>query len=78
MANKLNAIDVDKMEYFARDCHGLGIRNTFDHLRFISQCRMMFPTIDSDNTTIAVRDKVNTTFSFKHIFEWVNFSIWSK
>ncbi|XP_071176962.1 deoxynucleoside triphosphate triphosphohydrolase SAMHD1-like isoform X2 [Mytilus edulis] len=56
VANKLNAIDVDKMEYFARDCHGLGIRNTFDHLRFISQCRVMFPN-DSDNTTIAVRDK---------------------
>ena len=31
MANKRTGIDVDKFDYFARDCHGLGINNSFDH-----------------------------------------------
>ncbi|CAC5387363.1 SAMHD1 [Mytilus coruscus] len=57
VANKQNEIDVDKMDYFARDCHGLGMTSNFDHLRFISQCRIMFPSEDSKQTTIAVRDK---------------------
>lgn len=60
MANKTNAIDVDKMDYFARDCHGLGMTSNFNHLRFISQCRIMFSSEKSNETTIAVRDKVNT------------------
>ncbi|VDI15160.1 Hypothetical predicted protein [Mytilus galloprovincialis] len=57
VANKRNAIDVDKMDYFARDCHGLGMKSNFDHLRFISQCRVMFSSDIPDETTIAVRDK---------------------
>ncbi|CAC5410617.1 SAMHD1 [Mytilus coruscus] len=58
IANKRNEIDVDKMDYFARDCHGLGMKSNFDHLRFISQCRVMFLKRDNpDETTIAVRDK---------------------
>ncbi|XP_052063151.1 deoxynucleoside triphosphate triphosphohydrolase SAMHD1-like [Mytilus californianus] len=57
VANKQNAIDVDKMDYFARDCHGLGMTSNFNHSRFISQCRIMFPFTDSEETTIAVRDK---------------------
>ena len=31
VANKRNGIDVDKWDYFARDCHCLGIPNNFDH-----------------------------------------------
>ncbi|CAC5368065.1 SAMHD1 [Mytilus coruscus] len=57
VANKRNEIDVDKMDYFARDCHGLGMKSNFDHLRFISQCRVMFSSDTPDETTIAVRDK---------------------
>ena len=30
VANKRNEIDVDKFDYFARDCHHLGIPNSFD------------------------------------------------
>lgn len=48
------------MDYFARDCHGLGMKSNFDHLRYISQCRVMFSSDKPDETTIAVRDKVNT------------------
>ncbi|XP_071175498.1 deoxynucleoside triphosphate triphosphohydrolase SAMHD1-like isoform X1 [Mytilus edulis] len=57
VANKRNEIDVDKMDYFARDCHGLGMKSNFDHLRYISQCRVMFSSDKPDETTIAVRDK---------------------
>ncbi|XP_051742016.1 deoxynucleoside triphosphate triphosphohydrolase SAMHD1-like [Ctenopharyngodon idella] len=43
VANKQNGIDVDKWDYFARDCHHLGIRNSFDHqrlLKFARVCKM--------------------------------------
>ena len=41
IANKRNGIDVDKMDYFARDCHYLGIRKNFDHKRFMQFARVM-------------------------------------
>lgn len=41
VANKRNGIDVDKWDYFARDCHMLGIRNNFDHTRFIQFVRVL-------------------------------------
>ena len=31
MANKRTGVDVDKFDYFARDCRSLGINNSFDH-----------------------------------------------
>ncbi|XP_038606165.1 deoxynucleoside triphosphate triphosphohydrolase SAMHD1 [Tachyglossus aculeatus] len=40
VANKRNGIDVDKWDYFARDCHHLGIQNTFDYKRFIKFARV--------------------------------------
>ncbi|KAL7398582.1 hypothetical protein ABVT39_011822 [Epinephelus coioides] len=40
VANKTNGIDVDKFDYFARDCHHLGIRNNFDHLRYFEFARV--------------------------------------
>ncbi|KAM4562535.1 deoxynucleoside triphosphate triphosphohydrolase SAMHD1-like [Odontesthes bonariensis] len=40
VANKLNGIDVDKFDYFARDCHHLGIKNNFDHLRYFMCVRV--------------------------------------
>uniref|UniRef100_A0A671FAQ9 Deoxynucleoside triphosphate triphosphohydrolase SAMHD1 n=1 Tax=Rhinolophus ferrumequinum TaxID=59479 RepID=A0A671FAQ9_RHIFE len=40
VANKRNGIDVDKWDYFARDCHHLGIQNSFDHKRFIQFARV--------------------------------------
>ncbi|XP_032365689.1 deoxynucleoside triphosphate triphosphohydrolase SAMHD1 [Etheostoma spectabile] len=40
VANKWNGIDVDKFDYFARDCHHLGMKNNFDHLRFIQFVRV--------------------------------------
>ncbi|KAJ7331888.1 hypothetical protein JRQ81_014068 [Phrynocephalus forsythii] len=40
VANKRNGIDVDKWDYFARDCHHLGIQNNFDYERFIKFARV--------------------------------------
>ncbi|XP_067904713.1 deoxynucleoside triphosphate triphosphohydrolase SAMHD1 [Heterodontus francisci] len=40
VANKRNGIDVDKWDYFARDCHHLGIRNNFDFARFLKFARV--------------------------------------
>ncbi|XP_078688540.1 deoxynucleoside triphosphate triphosphohydrolase SAMHD1-like [Branchiostoma floridae x Branchiostoma belcheri] len=41
VANKRNGIDVDKWDYFARDCHHLGISNKFDHMRFMKFARVI-------------------------------------
>ncbi|XP_044066529.1 uncharacterized protein LOC122882805 [Siniperca chuatsi] len=40
VANKRNGVDVDKFDYFARDCHHLGIQNNFDHRRFMMFARV--------------------------------------
>ncbi|XP_055508216.1 deoxynucleoside triphosphate triphosphohydrolase SAMHD1-like [Leucoraja erinacea] len=40
VANKRTGIDVDKWDYFARDCHHLGIRNNFDLERFLKFARV--------------------------------------
>lgn len=40
VANKRTGIDVDKWDYFARDCHHLGIQNNFDYKRFIKFARV--------------------------------------
>ncbi|KAM4610584.1 deoxynucleoside triphosphate triphosphohydrolase SAMHD1-like [Polymixia lowei] len=40
VANERNKIDVDKWDYFARDCHHLGIQNTFDYRRLLKFARV--------------------------------------
>ncbi|CAF95112.1 unnamed protein product, partial [Tetraodon nigroviridis] len=40
VANKKNGIDVDKWDYFSRDCYHLGIQNIFDHKRFLKFARV--------------------------------------
>ncbi|XP_035995437.1 deoxynucleoside triphosphate triphosphohydrolase SAMHD1 [Fundulus heteroclitus] len=40
VANKRNGIDVDKWDYFARDCHYLGMKNSFDYQRLILSARV--------------------------------------
>lgn len=54
VANKKNGIDVDKWDYFARDCHMLGIKNNFDHTRCIKYARVL--KVD-DELQICSRDK---------------------
>lgn len=55
MANKRNEIDVDKWDYFARDCHMLGIKNNFDHTRCMKYARVL--KVDNE-LQICSRDKV--------------------
>ncbi|XP_043984777.1 deoxynucleoside triphosphate triphosphohydrolase SAMHD1-like [Gambusia affinis] len=40
VSNTRNKIDVDKWEYFARDCHQLGMQNSFDCHRLIKFARV--------------------------------------
>ncbi|XP_074068107.1 deoxynucleoside triphosphate triphosphohydrolase SAMHD1 [Macrotis lagotis] len=54
VANKRNGIDVDKWDYFARDCHHLGIQNNFDYKRFIKFARVC--EVD-EKKHICTRDK---------------------
>lgn len=54
VSNKRNEIDVDKWDYFARDCHHLGIQQNFDHFRFMKFARV----IEHDGSwQICTRDK---------------------
>jgi len=54
VANKRNGIDVDKFDYFSRDCHHLNIKNNFDHVRWIKFARV----IDVDGQLqLCTRDK---------------------
>ncbi|XP_048051510.1 deoxynucleoside triphosphate triphosphohydrolase SAMHD1-like [Megalobrama amblycephala] len=55
VANKLNGIDVDKWDYLARDCHYLGIPNSFDHQRLLKSARVC--EVDGEKQ-ICFRDKV--------------------
>ncbi|XP_076111840.1 deoxynucleoside triphosphate triphosphohydrolase SAMHD1-like [Mytilus galloprovincialis] len=59
VANNRNGIDVDKWDYFARDCHGLGIKNTFDHNRYMKFARVIKVDDGSSNSDFQIcsRDK---------------------
>ncbi|CAM4454575.1 unnamed protein product [Leuciscus chuanchicus] len=70
VANKQNGIDVDKWDYFARDCHHLGIRNSFDHQRLLKFARVC--KINGRNH-ICFRDKVHDTtlkFTFHYLYKF--------
>lgn len=54
VANKRTGIDVDKFDYFSRDCHGLGISNSFDHKRYMKFARVIEV---NGKLQICVRDK---------------------
>lgn len=45
VANKRNGIDVDKFDYFARDCHMLGITKSFDATRLMKFARVQWVRI---------------------------------
>ena len=45
VANKRNGIDVDKFDYFARDCHQLGITKSFDATRLMIFARVQWVSV---------------------------------
>ncbi|XP_041375532.1 deoxynucleoside triphosphate triphosphohydrolase SAMHD1-like [Gigantopelta aegis] len=57
VANKRNQIDVDKWDYFARDCHMLGIQNNFDHVRYMKFTRVLREDDGDGQLQICARDK---------------------
>ncbi|XP_077410816.1 deoxynucleoside triphosphate triphosphohydrolase SAMHD1 [Vanacampus margaritifer] len=54
VANKRNGIDMDKWDYFARDCHNLGIQNNSDYRRYLKFARVC--EVDGEKL-ICTRDK---------------------
>ncbi|XP_052816717.1 deoxynucleoside triphosphate triphosphohydrolase SAMHD1-like isoform X2 [Mya arenaria] len=63
VSNKRNGIDVDKWDYFARDCHMLGIRNNFDHNRCIEFSRVISvkkEVIPVQKEVISVKKELNS------------------
>ncbi|XP_075957530.1 deoxynucleoside triphosphate triphosphohydrolase SAMHD1 isoform X2 [Anarhichas minor] len=65
VANKRNGIDVDKWDYFARDCYHLGIQNNFDYRRFLKFARVC--EVDGQKH-ICTRDKeVNNLYDMFHM-----------
>ena len=69
VANKNNGIDVDKWEYFARDCLMLGIRNNFDHIRIMNFVRVCDV---EGKKQLCTRDKVTSLFPGLHRVLWLN------
>ncbi|XP_072520763.1 deoxynucleoside triphosphate triphosphohydrolase SAMHD1-like [Salminus brasiliensis] len=54
VANDRNGIDVDKMDYFARDCHHLGMNCNFSYERYMTFARVCE---ENGETQICMRDK---------------------
>ncbi|KAK7114410.1 deoxynucleoside triphosphate triphosphohydrolase SAMHD1-like isoform X1 [Littorina saxatilis] len=55
VANKRNGVDVDKWDYFRRDCLQLGIFSSFDHTRFMKFARVIH--VEEEGLQICVREK---------------------
>ncbi|XP_068453256.1 deoxynucleoside triphosphate triphosphohydrolase SAMHD1-like [Clinocottus analis] len=65
VANKRSGIDVDKWDYFARDCYHLNIQNNFDYRRFLKFARVC--EVDGQKH-ICTRDKeVNNLYDMFHM-----------
>lgn len=65
VANKRNGIDVDKFDYFARDCHVLGVTKSFDASRLMKFARVYpvtreVPLINNTHANPAVNPGLNT------------------
>ena len=67
VANKTNEVDVDKWDYFARDCYHLGIGNNFDWQRYIKFARVI--KLEDGTHHICIRDKV----SFSYVNNGISF-----
>ena len=72
MANKRTGIDVDKFDYFARDCHGLGINNSFDHKYVIV---LRFFNVLFRHLKYFRRSKAPTAFFFSATFLFLLFCL---
>ena len=58
VSNERTGLDVDKFDYFARDCHALGLSNMFDHKRFMLMARVL--RCEDNKLHICHKDKVHS------------------
>eukprot|EP01038_Epipyxis_sp_PR26KG_P010096 gene10096-13571_t len=56
VANKRNGIDVDKFDYFSRDCHVLGLNKGFDALRLMKFARVFTVSRNSNGNVLKCDD----------------------
>ena len=56
VSNEDTGIDCDKFDYFARDTHHVGIKNSFDFKRYFKNIRIM-PNDEDGKLRICARDK---------------------
>ncbi|XP_036275099.1 deoxynucleoside triphosphate triphosphohydrolase SAMHD1 isoform X1 [Pipistrellus kuhlii] len=64
VANKRNGIDVDKWDYFARDCHHLGIQNSFDYKRFLKFARVC--EVDNSKNLCTRDEEIGNLYDMFH------------
>jgi deoxynucleoside triphosphate triphosphohydrolase SAMHD1 len=65
VANAMNSIDVDKMDYIRRDCYHIGLEFGGDYKRIIEESRVVFD--ENKNQIIAWHEKTNfDLFSLFH------------
>jgi HD superfamily phosphohydrolase len=67
VANKRNGIDVDKFDYFARDCHMLGLTKSFDSTRLMKFARV-FSVSRSGSSELEVCFHVKEAWNIFELF----------
>jgi hypothetical protein len=60
------------MDYFARDCHGLGMKSDFDRLRYIQNCRVMMIVDDKgkQRSSICIQKQLSPSITINVYFRW--------
>ena len=67
VANKRNGIDVDKFDYFARDCHVLGVTKSFDFFRLMRFARVERVNRSNSKHPFVSSEDVNKSLSFNDL-----------
>jgi len=74
VANKRTGIDCDKFDYFARDSHQVGVKNSFNHTRYFQNVRILDV---GDQLQICVRDKeVVNLYEIFHVRWKLHYSVY--
>uniref|UniRef100_T1JBU5 HD domain-containing protein n=1 Tax=Strigamia maritima TaxID=126957 RepID=T1JBU5_STRMM len=68
--NEDTKIDVDKWDYFERDCHFLGKRNSFDHDRLMQFIRVVKGE-KNNKLVLAYRDKEAKSIDLMFYMRWI-------
>jgi len=66
--NETNKLDVDKWDYFARDCHHLGKKNSFDHDRLMQFFRLVQSKDPKNSGKFVLAYRDIEIFNIYHMF----------